>query len=122
MKLRFTIRDLFWLVLIAVVAFSWWFDHRQMTDAMRSSYRALIDSPDFGQPTPTTHHYDRFLPADQLERAQAASDDLKTTRFTELEQALHDPQDGPVLWSILKSYGFKEEDELPGKWDRWPEK
>jgi hypothetical protein len=27
MKLRFTIRDLFWLVLVAALAVGWWLDH-----------------------------------------------------------------------------------------------
>jgi hypothetical protein len=28
MKLRFTIRDLFWLTLVVALAVGWWFDHR----------------------------------------------------------------------------------------------
>jgi hypothetical protein len=29
MKLRFSIRDLFWLVLVVVLAIGWWIDHRE---------------------------------------------------------------------------------------------
>ena len=29
MHLRFTIRDLFWLVLVAAMATGWWIDHRR---------------------------------------------------------------------------------------------
>jgi hypothetical protein len=30
MKLRFTIRDLFWLVLVAALAAAWWSDRRSL--------------------------------------------------------------------------------------------
>jgi hypothetical protein len=30
MKLHFTIRDLFWLTLVAAVLLAWWADHRSM--------------------------------------------------------------------------------------------
>ena len=32
MKLRFTIRDLFGLVLVAALAVGWWFDHRKLSN------------------------------------------------------------------------------------------
>jgi hypothetical protein len=31
MKLRFTVRDLFWLVLVAALAVGWWLDHSNLT-------------------------------------------------------------------------------------------
>jgi hypothetical protein len=30
MKLRFSIRDLFWLVLVVALAVGWWLDHRYL--------------------------------------------------------------------------------------------
>ncbi len=35
MKLRFTIRDLFWLVLVVALAVGWWLDHRNADIAVR---------------------------------------------------------------------------------------
>jgi hypothetical protein len=31
MKLRFSIRDLFWLVVVAALAIGWYLDHRELT-------------------------------------------------------------------------------------------
>jgi hypothetical protein len=35
MKLRFTIRDLFWLTLVAALGFGWWFDHQRTNQINR---------------------------------------------------------------------------------------
>ena len=32
MKLRFTIRDLFWLTLVVALAVGWWLDHRSLSE------------------------------------------------------------------------------------------
>jgi hypothetical protein len=34
MKLRFSIRDLLWLKLVAAMAVAWWIDHRTMRDEL----------------------------------------------------------------------------------------
>ena len=34
MKLRFTIRDLFWLVLVAALAVGWWIDHLRLDEQL----------------------------------------------------------------------------------------
>ena len=34
MKPRFTIRDLFWLVLVAALAVSWWIDHLRLDELL----------------------------------------------------------------------------------------
>jgi len=33
MRLRFTIRDLFWLLLVAALAVGWWLDHKHAEEA-----------------------------------------------------------------------------------------
>jgi hypothetical protein len=38
MKLRFTIRDLLWLLVVAAIALGWWLDHREQT----ASYQAVV--------------------------------------------------------------------------------
>ena len=37
MPLRFTIRDLLWLTLVAALAVGWWIDHRRTDSAMREA-------------------------------------------------------------------------------------
>ena len=32
MRLRFTIRDLFWLMTLVAVLLAWWMDHRKLTE------------------------------------------------------------------------------------------
>jgi hypothetical protein len=39
MKLRFTIRDLLWLIVVVALAVGWWLDHRQ---AAEENYRLKI--------------------------------------------------------------------------------
>jgi hypothetical protein len=67
MRLRFAIRDLLWLTVVIALAVGWWLDHQRLApDWKQSPYHALIDGPDAGQPTSTTHKLDRYVPLDQV--------------------------------------------------------
>ena len=43
MRLRFTIRDLLWLVLLMAVALGWWLDHRSLVS--RPAKVVVIEKP-----------------------------------------------------------------------------
>jgi hypothetical protein len=42
--LRFTLRDLLWLVVVAALAAAWWADHRKRTDANDGLKKDLLQS------------------------------------------------------------------------------
>jgi len=43
MKLRFTIRDLLWLVLVVALAVGWWFDHKHAEEANVNQALQLVE-------------------------------------------------------------------------------
>ena len=42
MRIRFTIRDLVWLTVVAALAVGWWLDHRQMADALKRGFEVKV--------------------------------------------------------------------------------
>jgi hypothetical protein len=53
MKLRFTIRDVLWLVVLIAVCLAWWRDHHVLTDNW-------IDEPSFGSGPPRGVDWDKY--------------------------------------------------------------
>jgi hypothetical protein len=53
MRLRFTIRDLFWLAIVLAMAVGWWLDHRYLYQRVDSAENALWLSEHTIRPTET---------------------------------------------------------------------
>ncbi len=72
MKLRFTIRDLLWLAVVAALAVGWWIDHRNLSANLPYEYGLPIfdgpamDNQDTHNLTPQhLHHTNDTLRTDE---------------------------------------------------------